>query len=91
MCPPWRDRSWTMPRGEKPGLGQGEILSTTSYSEQIIRFLPEPALSEDTKIPRFARNDRGEGVEMTEKGEGVNYYSVSKRYRMPDARYEIPV
>ena len=38
---------------------------------QAERFLPEPALSEDTKIPRFARNDEGEGVEMTEKAIGA--------------------
>ncbi|MCL0083301.1 hypothetical protein M1N77_02075, partial [Thermodesulfovibrionales bacterium] len=30
-----------------------------------IRFLPEPVLSVNTKIPRFARNDKSEGVEMT--------------------------
>ncbi|MCL0086741.1 hypothetical protein M1N66_01695, partial [Thermodesulfovibrionales bacterium] len=28
-------------------------------------FLPEPVLSINTKIPRFARNDKSEGVGMT--------------------------
>jgi hypothetical protein len=37
-----------------------------SIQFQAKRFLPEPAPSKDTKIPRFARNDRREGAEMTE-------------------------
>ncbi len=59
-----------------PGSGPGRNLihHTIPYSHHIIRFLPEPALSKNTKIPRFARNDRGEGVEMTEKAEGMNCY-----------------
>ena len=36
--PPWRDRSLTMPRREKPGLGQGEIFP--AYHAENIRFLP---------------------------------------------------
>ena len=35
------------------------------YDSSLLRFLPEPALSVNTKIPRFARNDRSEGVEMS--------------------------
>ncbi|MCL0083068.1 hypothetical protein M1N77_00840 [Thermodesulfovibrionales bacterium] len=45
-----------------------------TYSQHIIRFLSETAVSVNTKIPRFARNDRSEGVEMTEKEAGANYY-----------------
>ncbi|MCD5411757.1 MAG: hypothetical protein LRZ90_02835 [Thermodesulfovibrionales bacterium] len=39
-------------------------VSLLQKSERI-RFLPEPVLSVNTKIPRFARNDKSEGVEMT--------------------------
>ena len=49
-----------------PGSGPGRNLTSIAYGHVIIRFLPEPALSKNTKIPRFARNDRGEGVGMTE-------------------------
>jgi hypothetical protein len=43
------------------------------------RFFLEPALSEDTKIPRFARNDRDEEVEMTEKGEWSELLQINAK------------
>ena len=48
-----------------PKRGIKKIYLRLLQKSERIRFLPEPVLSVNTKIPRFARNDKSEGVEMT--------------------------